>query len=491
MIVRVRWPNVIVEPIARGSDPNCRRQYGVGDDDRHRSRQAVSSSGVNNRPIRAVAPNTLRVSRRHARDRGVVRDVVDRHAGLAAAGVVGERVETAVLRAPVEEVRTRNRGVARPGLGVGVGHHHDAVGRVERHRPQDHGVDDAEDRGGRANTEGERQDRRGGEAGLAHQGPNAVTHVLQQVVHAVVGRLRGPARFTVVEQRMLLSVLLALTVIIITARLMGLLFSKLDQPAVIGEVVGGILLGPSLLGHFAPGVQALAAAGGRRADSRRHLAARRDPLHVSRRPRARSRPAAQHRLDHRRDLRREHHRAVRARRRLVGWRSSSSLSPPGVPFSSFMLFVGVAMSITAFPVLARILQDRGLQQTRLGTLALTCAAINDAIAWCLLAFVVSVMQIDARRRGPHGRVDRSLYIAVMLTVGRALVTADRDAPRHRAASRRAIAGAGAGRGAAVGGRHRVHRHPRDLRRVPARRDPAARQQGRRTRDRHASPTSCG
>ena len=87
---------------------------------------------------------------------------------------------------------------------------------------------------------------------------------------------------------MLLSVLLALTVIIITARLMGLLFSKLDQPAVIGEVVGGILLGPSLLGRFAPGVAGVAAPGGRGADSRRHLAARRDPLHVSRRPRARS-----------------------------------------------------------------------------------------------------------------------------------------------------------------------------------------------------------
>ena len=57
-----------------------------------------------------------------------------------------------------------------------------------------------------------------------------------------------------------------------------------------------------------------------------------------------------------------------------------------------MLFIGVALSITAFPVLARILGDRGLQRTPLGTLALTCAAINDAIAWCLLAFVVSVMQ---------------------------------------------------------------------------------------------------
>ncbi len=87
-----------------------------------------------------------------------------------------------------------------------------------------------------------------------------------------------------------------------------------------------------------------------------------------------------------------------------------------------MLFIGVAMSITAFPVLARILSDRGLQRTPLGTLALTCAAINDAIAWCLLAFVVSVMQIDARRRGRARSRWTVVYIAVMLTVGRALVT---------------------------------------------------------------------
>jgi Kef-type K+ transport system membrane component KefB len=68
------------------------------------------------------------------------------------------------------------------------------------------------------------------------------------------------------------------------------------------------------------------------------------------------------------------------------------LLPAGVPVSSAALFLGVSLSITAFPVLARILDDRKLQRTPLGTLALTCAAINDAIAWCLLAFVVSVMQ---------------------------------------------------------------------------------------------------
>ena len=65
---------------------------------------------------------------------------------------------------------------------------------------------------------------------------------------------------------------------------------------------------------------------------------------------------------------------------------------PACTFASFVLFIGVSMSITAFPVLARILGDRGLQQTPMGILALTCAAINDAIAWCLLAFVVSVTQ---------------------------------------------------------------------------------------------------
>ena len=69
------------------------------------------------------------------------------------------------------------------------------------------------------------------------------------------------------------------------------------------------------------------------------------------------------------------------------------------------------MSITAFPVLARILGDRGLQRTPLGTLALTCAAINDAIAWCLLAFVVSVTQATPLAAGAHGRAHRALHRA--------------------------------------------------------------------------------
>ena len=66
------------------------------------------------------------------------------------------------------------------------------------------------------------------------------------------------------------------------------------------------------------------------------------------------------------------------------------LSTSDVPFTSFALFLGVAMSITAFPILARILTDQRLDKTDLGVIALSCAATDDVTAWCLLAFVVGV-----------------------------------------------------------------------------------------------------
>jgi Kef-type K+ transport system membrane component KefB len=72
-------------------------------------------------------------------------------------------------------------------------------------------------------------------------------------------------------------------------------------------------------------------------------------------------------------------------------------SQPGVPLLSFVLFLGVAMSITAFPVLARILSERRLLTTTVGATAIACAAIDDVTAWCILAFVVAVArarQID-------------------------------------------------------------------------------------------------
>lgn len=80
-------------------------------------------------------------------------------------------------------------------------------------------------------------------------------------------------------------------------------------------------------------------------------------------------------------------------------------APNGVHFMSFGLFMGVAMSIAAFPVLARIVQERGLQKTKIGALVITCAAIDDITAWCLLAAVIAIVKA--------GSVASSLYIIAM------------------------------------------------------------------------------
>jgi Kef-type K+ transport system membrane component KefB len=77
-------------------------------------------------------------------------------------------------------------------------------------------------------------------------------------------------------------------------------------------------------------------------------------------------------------------------------------APVNIPFYAFSLFMGIAMSITAFPVLARIIRERGLSNTRLGTIAITCAAADDITAWCLLAAVIAVVKA--------GSIGASLYI---------------------------------------------------------------------------------
>jgi K+:H+ antiporter len=71
-----------------------------------------------------------------------------------------------------------------------------------------------------------------------------------------------------------------------------------------------------------------------------------------------------------------------------------TLAPASISFRAFALFMGIAMSITAFPVLARILEERGLSASSLGNTAIACAAVDDVTAWCLLAVVVAIVQAD-------------------------------------------------------------------------------------------------
>ncbi len=202
------------------------------------------------------------------------------------------------------------------------------------------------------------------------------------------------------------QVLLALTAVVVVGRLLGRVFRAVGQPAVIGEVIGGIVLGPSLLGQIAPDLSQFIL-----------------PLTVA--------PflgvIAQLGviiymflvgLDLNPGLLRGQVRATVAIAHAsiavpfaLGAALALYLHPrvasSEVPFTNFALFLGIAMSITAFPVLARILSERGMMTSRLGALALTCAAIGDVTAWCLLAFVVGVVQ---------ARIGHALLVAALTLV---------------------------------------------------------------------------
>jgi Kef-type K+ transport system membrane component KefB len=217
----------------------------------------------------------------------------------------------------------------------------------------------------------------------------------------------------------LVHVLLALAVIIVTARLLGTIFDKLRQPPVIGEVLAGILLGPSLLGRVAPSVSGYLLPANV-APFLSVLAQVGVILYMF---------LVGLELDTSL-LRKRTHATVAVSHAsivvpfLLGCALALLLYPrlssSDVPFAFFALFCGVAMSVTAFPVLARILTDRGVQTTRLGVTALACAAVDDVTAWCLLAFVVSV--VKARAAG--GLLTAGLtvgFIAFMVLVARPLL----------------------------------------------------------------------
>jgi Kef-type K+ transport system membrane component KefB len=216
----------------------------------------------------------------------------------------------------------------------------------------------------------------------------------------------------------LLHVLGALAAVVALGRALGWLFGHLGQPPVIGEVLAGILLGPSLLGRVWPA----AADALLPADVAPYLGV------VAQLGIVLYMFLVGLELDLRL-LREKAHTAVAVSHASIvvpfvlgaglALFLYPRLSSRDVPFTSFALFLGVAMAITAFPVLARILTDRGLSRTQLGVMALLCAAVADATAWCLLAFVVGVAQ--AKVGGAVAVAALTLgYLAFMLVVVRPL-----------------------------------------------------------------------
>jgi Kef-type K+ transport system membrane component KefB len=228
--------------------------------------------------------------------------------------------------------------------------------------------------------------------------------------------------------------LLQLLAVIAVARAAGLVFRRLGQTAVVGEMAAGILLGPSLLGKIAPSVEAFLFP-----PSSLPLLQLLSQLGVVLFMFVVGMEVDVHRLRQRGRATVIISNAGIAVPFCLGLLLAvflyASYAPPQVSFLVFALFTAVAMSITAFPVLARIIAERGLAGTELGNTAIGCAAIADVTAWCLLTAVIAV----ARSEGLGGPV-----LTIALAVLFSLVVLKGVGPRAEAFFGRARADAGSG-----------------------------------------------
>ena len=189
-----------------------------------------------------------------------------------------------------------------------------------------------------------------------------------------------------------LAILLAqIVLVILVARAFGWICTKIGQPTVIGEIVAGIVLGPSLMGMYLPELSAVLfpvqSMGNLQFLSQIGLILFMFVIGME--------------LDLK-ILRNQAHEAVVISHASIvipfalgmglSYFIYETFAPPNINFLSFGLFMGIAMSVTAFPVLARIAQERGIHKTRIGTIAITCAAADDITAWCILAAVIAIVK---------------------------------------------------------------------------------------------------
>jgi len=203
--------------------------------------------------------------------------------------------------------------------------------------------------------------------------------------------------------------------IIIVSRIFGYIFNKLGQPTVIGEIIAGIVLGPSLLGLFfpeasaflfakesLPNLQFLSQVGlilfmyviGMELDLKILRNQAQDAVVIS-------------------------HASIVIPYFMgmgLAYYLYQDFAPANVSFLSFGLFMGSAMSITAFPVLARIIQERDLTKTPLGRIAITSAASDDVTAWCILAAVIAIVKAGTFTSALFTIAAALLYVLIMLLV---------------------------------------------------------------------------
>ncbi len=222
---------------------------------------------------------------------------------------------------------------------------------------------------------------------------------------------------------------LQLAVILAACRLCGWLGRRLGQTQVVSEMVAGVLLGPSLFGLIAPAAQAWlfpkALAGGGPHPSMLILYA------LSQLGLVLYMFMIGLEFNHRLILGRVRHATLVSGAGILAplalgglaalaLRGDADLFAPHVTPGATALYLGAAMSITAFPMLARILHEKGIARTRMGTLALAAGSSDDAAAWCLLALVLSYLE-GSWLIALFAIGGGALYVLVMLTLGPALL----------------------------------------------------------------------
>lgn len=209
--------------------------------------------------------------------------------------------------------------------------------------------------------------------------------------------------------------IMQLIVIMVFARIMGYLFQLISQPIVVGEIIAGLILGPSVLGAlfpqafnflFAPqsldvlekfsqlGLMFFMFIIGMELDLQSFRNSANKAFLIS---------AASIIIPFISGI-------------LLAFYLYSEFSSGNVEFMSFALFMGTTMSITAFPVLARIVQERKLTRQPVGIMAITVAAIGDVVTWCILAVVIALVKSDGISHSFLTVVLSVLYILFMFYV---------------------------------------------------------------------------
>jgi Kef-type K+ transport system membrane component KefB len=242
---------------------------------------------------------------------------------------------------------------------------------------------------------------------------------LSVVVPLPTAVTEGPG-FGEVFKHPLPILLMQMLVILCTAKLVGFCFTKIGQQSVIGEIAAGIFLGPSLLGWLLPGFFAFIFPAGSLGNlqmlSQIGLILFMFIIGMELNLDLLKKKASEALVVSHMSILFPYLLGV-----LLAYYLYGPFAPANISFPVYALFIGISMSITAFPVLAKILKERGMTKSAVGSMAIICAAIDDVTAWCLLAVVISVAKAGNMTSAVFTIATTLVYVLFMLFAVRPLL----------------------------------------------------------------------